>query len=133
MAHCRDGGRPSWRPVVEVVPPPLWHQGHTLCPELEAIPRNAPGFAGGRTDGLLTRSGGFGIALGRAGLFGASEMRRAPWWGRRPRRPAAWRPGLLGTSAAVVAPAVPQDRRSPASHLSWRWPSRGGLFGWGPS
>jgi hypothetical protein len=26
MAHCRDGGRPSRRPVVEVVLPPLWHR-----------------------------------------------------------------------------------------------------------
>jgi hypothetical protein len=32
LAHCRDGGRPSWWPVVGVVLPPLWHQGHTLCP-----------------------------------------------------------------------------------------------------
>jgi hypothetical protein len=28
VAHCRDGGRPSWRPVVEAVLPPLWHQSH---------------------------------------------------------------------------------------------------------
>jgi hypothetical protein len=28
LAHCRDGGRPSWRPVVGVVLPPLWHQRH---------------------------------------------------------------------------------------------------------
>jgi hypothetical protein len=28
MAHCRDGGRPSWRPVVGVVLPLLWRQGH---------------------------------------------------------------------------------------------------------
>jgi hypothetical protein len=113
LAHCRDGGRPSWRPVVEVVLPPLWHKGHTPTggdpqkrPRICGSPR---GSTGGRTDGLLTRSGGFGIAVGRAGLFGASEMRRAPWWGRRPRRvAAAWpqeRPGLLATSAAVVAPA----------------------------
>jgi hypothetical protein len=36
MAHSRDGGRPSWRPVLGVVLPPLWHQGHkgNLCPGL---------------------------------------------------------------------------------------------------
>jgi hypothetical protein len=28
MAHLGDGGRPSWRPVIGVVLPPLWHQGH---------------------------------------------------------------------------------------------------------
>jgi hypothetical protein len=28
MAHSRDDGRPSWRPVIGVVLPPLWHQGH---------------------------------------------------------------------------------------------------------
>jgi hypothetical protein len=28
LAHSRDGGRPSWRPVIGVVLPPLWHQGH---------------------------------------------------------------------------------------------------------
>jgi hypothetical protein len=29
LAHLGDGVRRSWRPVVEVVLPPLWHQGHT--------------------------------------------------------------------------------------------------------
>jgi hypothetical protein len=34
MAHLGDGGRPSWRPVVGVVLPPLSHQSHkggNLC------------------------------------------------------------------------------------------------------
>jgi hypothetical protein len=75
LGHSRDGGRPSWRPVVEVVLSPLWHQGANLCPGSAAgvgvaIPRNATGTAaepqepvtpqdcgsprgwtGGRTDG----------------------------------------------------------------------------------
>jgi hypothetical protein len=28
LAHLGDGGRPSWRPLIGVVLPPLWHQGH---------------------------------------------------------------------------------------------------------
>jgi hypothetical protein len=75
LASSGDGGRPSWRPVVEVVLSPLWHQGANLCPGSAAgvgvaIPRNATGTAaepqepvtpqdcgsprgwtGGRTDG----------------------------------------------------------------------------------
>jgi hypothetical protein len=31
-AHCRDRGRPSWRPVIGVVLPSLRHQGHKQQP-----------------------------------------------------------------------------------------------------
>jgi|HubBroStandDraft_4_1064222.scaffolds.fasta_scaffold71908_2 hypothetical protein len=46
LAHLGDGGRPSWRRVVVVVLPPLWHQRHrgNLCPG----PRTAPPGSGGR-------------------------------------------------------------------------------------
>jgi hypothetical protein len=50
MAHCRDGGRPSWRPVVGVLPP-LWHQGHNGQPTprtpLGVTARSAPASAPG--------------------------------------------------------------------------------------
>src|ERR1700683_3053176 len=36
MAHCRDGGRPSWRPLIGVVLPPPWHQGHKGMPRTAA-------------------------------------------------------------------------------------------------
>jgi hypothetical protein len=42
LAHCRDGGRPSWRPVVEVVLPPLWHQGHRGQPMRRTAAGNYP-------------------------------------------------------------------------------------------
>jgi hypothetical protein len=75
LAHSRDGGRPSWPPVIGVVLPPLWHQGHSaqdLPPgaiikrEPRSDPQNLPRTAveaprnrlhfsiGGRTDGLRT-------------------------------------------------------------------------------
>jgi hypothetical protein len=55
LAHLGDGGRPNWRPLIGVVLPPLWHQGHrgTLCPGSPAgairTAQRAPG-SGGRTD-----------------------------------------------------------------------------------
>jgi hypothetical protein len=49
MAHCRDGGRPSWRPLIGVVLPPLWHRG------LKGIRDRAP------------------LLLGLAGAFRRSE------------------------------------------------------------
>jgi hypothetical protein len=41
----RDGGRPGWRPVIGVVPPPLWHQGHKRQPTPAAISGPAPAAA----------------------------------------------------------------------------------------
>jgi hypothetical protein len=70
---------------------------------LRLAPVSPRGSTGGRTDGLLTRPGGFEIALGRAGLFGASEMRRALWWDRRPRR-RRLAPKIVGS---VLMPGLP--------------------------
>ena len=39
VAHSGDDGGPSWRPVIKVVLPPLWHQGHKGQP----MPRTAAG------------------------------------------------------------------------------------------
>jgi hypothetical protein len=39
LAHSGDDGGPSWRPVIGVVLPPLWHQGHKGQP----MPRTAAG------------------------------------------------------------------------------------------
>ena len=39
VAHLGDGGRPSWRPVIGVVLPPLWHQGH----KGQSMPRTSRG------------------------------------------------------------------------------------------
>jgi hypothetical protein len=36
LAHSRDGGRPSWRPVFGAVLSPLWHQGHMGTPRTPA-------------------------------------------------------------------------------------------------
>jgi hypothetical protein len=70
-----DGGRPSWRPVVGVILPPLWHQDHRGQP----VPRTAaegnyprtaaedPRSDGG-TDGVRTSP------VGRTGVVGASDM-----------------------------------------------------------
>jgi hypothetical protein len=68
VAHCRDGGRPTWRPLIGVVLPPLWHQGHKGMPRTGArgnYPRTA-------AEGLRLRwpHG----PVGRAGVVGASEM-----------------------------------------------------------
>ena len=57
-AHLGDGGRPSWRPLVGVVLPPLWHQGHK---------GNAPDCRGGnypRTAAeVAAPSGGLGWSV----------------------------------------------------------------------
>jgi hypothetical protein len=70
VAHLGDGGRPSWRRVVGVVLPPVWHQGH----KGQSVPRTqdrgrGPQGSGGRTDGLRARA-----PVGRAGVVAASEM-----------------------------------------------------------
>jgi hypothetical protein len=70
LAHSRDGGRPSWRPVIGVVLPPLWHQGHKGQP----MPRTA-------ARGNYPRDRGTGpqapVAapepVGRAGVVAASD------------------------------------------------------------
>jgi hypothetical protein len=73
LSHLGDGGRLSWRPVVGVVLPPLWHKATrgSLCPGLPRGPMT-PGprqrASSGRTDGLRTSH------VGRAGVVGASDM-----------------------------------------------------------
>jgi hypothetical protein len=44
LAHLGDGGRPSWRRVIGVVLPPLWHRRHKGMPRTGArgnYPRTA--------------------------------------------------------------------------------------------
>jgi hypothetical protein len=62
LAHSRDGGRLGWRPVIGVVLPPLWHQGHK---------GNAPDCRGGQ---LPQDRGRGGRTVGRPGVVGASAM-----------------------------------------------------------
>jgi hypothetical protein len=91
VAHCRDGGLSSWRPVTGIVLPPLWHQGHKTQPMPRTrrggqLPQDrgkrTPG-SGGRTDGLRKRPAGR--------VVGASEMAT----------------GGVVRSAAIPAPASP--------------------------
>ena len=79
MAHLGDGGRPSWRPLIGVVLPPLWHQGHK---------GNAPDCRGGQ---LPQDRGRGGRTVGRPGVVGASEMAT----------------GVVVGSAVILAPASP--------------------------
>jgi hypothetical protein len=61
LAHLGDGGRPSWRPLIGVVLPPLWHQGHKgYAPVCRGV--IIPGPVAARAP------------VGRAGVVGASEM-----------------------------------------------------------
>jgi hypothetical protein len=74
LAHSRDGGRPSWQPVIGVVLQPLWHQGHKGQP-MPQDPRTAteaPG-SGGRTHGLRTRPGGYSLPSAIVGRPAASR------------------------------------------------------------
>jgi hypothetical protein len=61
LAHLGDGGRPSWRPLIGVVLPPLWHQGQKGQP--------TP-----RTRSIAAPTGSARAPSGGAGVFGASEM-----------------------------------------------------------
>jgi hypothetical protein len=112
VAHFGDGGRPSWRPLIGVVLPPLWHQGHgaTYAPDCHGgnYPRTAaeaPG-SGGRTDGLRTSPRREGRVVGASematGVVVGSAMILAP-----ASSPTVWpknAQAFPGTSATVLAP-----------------------------
>jgi hypothetical protein len=94
LAHTGDGRRPSWRPVIGVVLPPLWHQGHKGQP-MPHYPRTAAeGLrrSGGRTDGhasnliRLVRNWGTRLRQNRLRV-GAGSVQFSYWGGRRNRRP----------------------------------------------
>jgi hypothetical protein len=115
MAHSRDDGRPSWRPVIGVVLPPLWHQGHktaTLCPHCRG--GNYPRIASERA----APTGSVGES--RGGRCQRECDGRRDGVGRDPGArvvAAAWpqeRPGLQGTTC-------PRGGFSPTSSRGGAW------------
>jgi hypothetical protein len=73
VAHLGDGGRPSWQPVIGVVLPPPWHQGH----EGQPMPRTAaPAITPGPRPRAQWPHRGCTSPVGRAG--GGRSRRRQP-------------------------------------------------------
>jgi hypothetical protein len=54
LARCGDDRRPSWRPLIEVVLPPLWHHGLPQGSNDLRTAQRAP-RSGGRADEPRTR------------------------------------------------------------------------------
>ncbi len=116
LALSRDGGRPHWRPVVGVVLPLLWHQGHKRASCAQDLPRGTKGDprsgpqkrprTGGREPmagpSSAGSTGGWAPheALGGLGLPSEAGvgLQRDGGWGRD------------GVGARVVAVAWPQER-----------------------
>jgi hypothetical protein len=125
-----NSGRPSWRPVVEVVLSPLWHQGHkgvTYAPDRRAgqLPQDR---GRGPQAPVAAPTGSATSPVGRAGVIGAARWRRGSWWGRRdpgaawPRKGIAPRPARRPINtvgcARVSAPRAPARMVVPPG--SWR-------------
>jgi hypothetical protein len=108
MAHSRDGGRPSWRPLIGVVLPPPWHPGH----KGQAMPR----ISLAQFDRI-----GAGPPRGPRGRLSRSGL---PSAGARPRA----RPIILAIPEASDRGREPQDSFA----LSWA-ARRGGSASAAPS